>query len=784
MAKKKFKVFIIMALAIFIMLCCTAKGADFCFAANVAQIRNIAVQEFPEKDQVIITGDMPLTFHEIKAPTKIIIDIPNAQYDPKAKAQLVLNKTVKLYRGTNLDGMPVKTARIIVVLNESFPTTINKVNNQVILEIDKAAINERIEAKANDETKTQSKKGANTLVEYHYNQGKTLARLGKWNEAVDEYLKALKIDPASEKIKLALDVAKNNLKSEKEIDKAVRFYQNGEYNEAVRAFLAITNMWPQDISAHFYLGKSYLKLNKYRETVLEFEKVMEINPDYENVKELYEFAKRRKQSTNFTVELNDQDILDVLRTILHGTGYNLMAEDGVKKKISISLVDKTLDEALNEIIIKNGFKYEKFDNTIKIMPNLPAAEDRVFAQSNLVDIEIGHMFEVLAKEMGRNLIIDPSVDRSKKTTFYIKDELTLKEIFSLLLKLNDLVAVPYYDNTYIVMTQDEARKNNKYSKKEYKLLEVVNIKPSDLKNKIFEMKLISDAISKDNITVNDDKGTITIFDTPDNIKLFESVVRQNDRKDKQVTIAVKILEVTKSAKKALGLNLNLLNEAGEVESSFPGSLSVRVKNLGKISLTKLDATLEMLESDDSVKTLASPITRVIDKQSATIHSGKTIPIKDVKQNPQYEGGKIIGYTSEETWTSAQIGITLDVKPTIHNDGEVTLDVDIKQDDADLTNVQVGSHFVTTGKNTKTMLRLKDGETIVMGGLINMSEGGSDSKVPFFSKLPILGKLFQKSTNNKSRNELIIFLTAFLVNKDDPDESSKNYEKITSDMIKY
>ncbi|MEZ7892638.1 MAG: tetratricopeptide repeat protein [Candidatus Wallbacteria bacterium] len=784
MAKKKFKVFIIMALAIFIMLCCTAKGADFCFAANVAQIRNIAVQEFPEKDQVIITGDMPLTFHEIKAPTKIIIDIPNAQYDPKAKAQLVLNKTVKLYRGTNLDGMPVKTARIIVVLNESFPTTINKVNNQVILEIDKAAINERIEAKANDETKTQSKKGTNTLVEYHYNQGKTLARLGKWNEAVDEYLKALKIDPASEKIKLALDVAKNNLKSEKEIDKAVRFYQNGEYNEAVRAFLAITNMWPQDISAHFYLGKSYLKLNKYRETVLEFEKVMEINPDYENVKELYEFAKRRKQSTNFTVELNDQDILDVLRTILHGTGYNLMAEDGVKKKISISLVDKTLDEALNEIIIKNGFKYEKFDNTIKIMPNLPAAEDRVFAQSNLVDIEIGHMFEVLAKEMGRNLIIDPSVDRSKKTTFYIKDELTLKEIFSLLLKLNDLVAVPYYDNTYIVMTQDEARKNNKYSKKEYKLLEVVNIKPSDLKNKIFEMKLISDAISKDNITVNDDKGTITIFDTPDNIKLFESVVRQNDRKDKQVTIAVKILEVTKSAKKALGLNLNLLNEAGEVESSFPGSLSVRVKNLGKISLTKLDATLEMLESDDSVKTLASPITRVIDKQSATIHSGKTIPIKDVKQNPQYEGGKIIGYTSEETWTSAQIGITLDVKPTIHNDGEVTLDVDIKQDDADLTNVQVGSHFVTTGKNTKTMLRLKDGETIVMGGLINMSEGGSDSKVPFFSKLPILGKLFQKSTNNKSRNELIIFLTAFLVNKDDPDESSKNYEKITSDMIKY
>ncbi|HOD42963.1 MAG TPA: tetratricopeptide repeat protein, partial [Candidatus Wallbacteria bacterium] len=440
-----------------------------------------------------------------------------------------------------------------------------------------------------------------TLIEYHYNQGKTFSRLGKWNEAVDEYLKALKIDPANDKIKIALDVAKNNLKSDNEIGKAVSLYQNGEYNEAIRAFVAITNMWPQDISAHFYLGKSYLKLNKYREAVIEFEKVMEINPEYENVTSLYELAKRRKELNNFTVEINNQDILDVLRTILHGSGFNLVAEDGVKKKISVALVDKTLDEALNEIIIKNGYKYEKIDNTIKIMPNVAMPEDRVYSQMNLVDMEIGHGLEVLSRLMEKNLILDKSVDsvKTNKVTFYIKDELTIKDIFDLLLKTNDLVAIPYYENTFIIMTLEESRKNNKYSKKEYHVIKVINSKPSELLSKVFTSKMIADNINKDNLSYDDDKSIVSIFDVPEKVKLLTSVIEKNDIKAQQVTIAVKLIDVNKAAKRTLGLNLNNLDNESKLDKDAPFTLNV--KNLGKISLTKLDATIDMLESDEGAK---------------------------------------------------------------------------------------------------------------------------------------------------------------------------------------
>lgn len=755
------------------------------FAVNTAQIKSVTVQEFPDKDQVVIGADMPITFHEMKSSSQIILDIPNSEYINQAKVQLVLNKTVKLYRGMNLQNSKPKTSRIIIVLNEPLPTTVYKQNNQIIIDVDKTAIIERIEAAAAGKTSGEKmRSGSNTLVEYHYNQGKTFSRLGKWNEAVDEYLKALKIDPANDKIKIALDVAKNNLKSEKEIDKAVRLYQNGEYNEAIRAFVAITNMWPQDISAHFYLGKSYLKLNKYREAVIEFEKVMEINPEYDNVVSLYELAKRRKQLNNFTVEINNQDILDVLRTILHGSGFNLVAEDGVKKMISVALVDKTLDEALNEIIIKNGYKYEKIDNTIKIMPNIAMPEDRVYSQMNLVDMEIGHGLEVLSRLMEKNLILDKSVDgvKSNKVTFYIKDELTIKEIFDLILKTNDLVSIPYYENTFIIMTAEEAQKNNKYSKKEYHVFKVINSKPSELITKVFSSKIIADNINKDNIAYDDDKSIISIFDVPEKIKLLTSVVSKNDIKEQQVTIAVKLIDVNKAAKKTLGLNLNNLDNDSKLDKDSPFTLNV--KNLGKISLTKLDATIDMLESDEGAKVIASPITRVVHNEQATIQSGRTIPVKDVKQNPQYEGGKIVGYTSEESWTSVNVGVELSVKPLIHNDGEITLDIKITDNDApNVGDINVGAHFITTGRSTQTKLRLKDGETIVMGGFIKQKENGSQNKLMFFNQLPIIGKLFQKKSNTKSRDELIIFLTVYLVNKDNETPEAEQ-QKISSDLLKY
>jgi len=158
----------------------TVLSISTAIAANVAQIKSISTQEFPEKDQVVINGDMPLTFHEVKSPTQIIIDVPNAQYETKGKVQLVLSKSIKLYRVMNLENSNPKTTRIIIVLNESLPTTVYKQNSQILVDVDKSAIIDRMEKDivAKDKSDT-TQKHSSTLVEYHYNQGKTFTSLGK-----------------------------------------------------------------------------------------------------------------------------------------------------------------------------------------------------------------------------------------------------------------------------------------------------------------------------------------------------------------------------------------------------------------------------------------------------------------------------------------------------------------------------------------------------------------------------------------------------------------------------
>lgn len=751
-------------------------------ARDLVKIPAIGFREFPEKDIVILEADAPATFHEVKSPQNVIIDITGAEYSGKDNVKLVLGKTVKLVRAVNMKGKD-NIARFMIVMNGKFPVTTYKENNHVIVEIDKSSLAEREADRAEKAKRYSDARSDNPLVDYHYNQGRTFARLGKWSDAIDEYLKALQIDPHNEKIKVSLNVAKDNIKSEREVDKAIAQYNNGEYNEAIRSFRAIVSMWPDDISSHFHLAKSYLKLNKYREAMIELERVLQINPDYENAKELYELAKRRKILNSFSVDVKDQDVIEVLRSLLHGTGFNLIVEDGIKgKKATANFSDFTLEQALNEIVTKNGLKYERDENVIKVMPDMVDTKDKVYSQANLVDLELQNVLEVIAKMMEKNFIFDASLEKSlkKKITFFIKDELTIGEIFDLVLKTNELVGVPYSDNTFIIMTREQALKKNHYVKKNFHVIPVSNVKPSELKTKIFENPAVKDMMDDKAVVANDASMNLSIFESDENVNLIRDMVKKLDLKQRQVTIAVKMLEVSKTAKKKLGLQLTSPDPETFSETTLNASspLLFRVKKLGKVSTLNLDAQIEMLENDDYVRTLSSPIVRVVDGEEANIHSGKSIPVRDVVQNPQYEGGKVVGYTSQETWTAVDIGITLKVKPTLHHDGDITLQINVKQDDADLTNVQTGSHFVTTGKEQTTKLRIRDGETVVMGGLINTQRGENHIRLPFFSKIPVVGRFFKNETDNKLRSELILFLTAFLVNKDDV-EVVKESKKIDS-----
>jgi len=190
------------------------------WARGLTKATEISFKETPDKDIVVIHLDSPTSYHEVKSKTTTIIDVLNCKFIGREKVKLILKKSVKLVRAINIKGKD-NIARFMIILNNGFPVTSYKKNNEIIVEIDKSSLVQR-EKRVLDRIKRYTKaRSSNPMVDYHYNQGKTYAKLGKWQDAIDEYIKALQLDPHNEKIKISLDVAKENIKNEDQMEKAM-----------------------------------------------------------------------------------------------------------------------------------------------------------------------------------------------------------------------------------------------------------------------------------------------------------------------------------------------------------------------------------------------------------------------------------------------------------------------------------------------------------------------------------------------------------------------------------
>lgn len=163
------------------------------------------------------------------------------------------------------------------------------------------------------------------------------------------------------------------------------------------------------------------------------------------------------------------------------------------------------------------------------------------------------------------------------------------------------------------------------------------------------------------------------------------------------------------------------------------------------------AKISALVSKGDAKILAKPKITTINGQKAHILIGDRIPVpKETTDNDR----------TTTTFDYQDAGIILDYTPRINNDGEITVDLATAVSTPTLI-PSLKAYQITT-REAKTIVRLKDGETMVIGGLIGSQESGGVNKVPFFSDLPLLGKLFQSVHKTKNDTEVVIFLTAHIV----------------------
>lgn len=203
--------------------------------------------------------------------------------------------------------------------------------------------------------------------------------------------------------------------------------------------------------------------------------------------------------------------------------------------------------------------------------------------------------------------------------------------------------------------------------------------------------------------------------------------------------------------------------SSNVGVNFPSAAAVTAPAIGMVlgsSSMILDAQLSALESTGDGKIISSPKVTTLDNVQATIEQGEEIPYRSVDSD---------GNVSTEFKKAT---LKLEVTPKITPDGKISMKVKANNDYADWAYKAVGTVTDNPPINTSSVdstIVVSDGDTIVVGGVYKTTESETETGVPYLSKIPVLGWLFKYKTVNKTKKELLIFVTPRIIEEESEDK---------------
>jgi type II secretory pathway component GspD/PulD (secretin) len=263
-------------------------------------------------------------------------------------------------------------------------------------------------------------------------------------------------------------------------------------------------------------------------------------------------------------------------------------------------------------------------------------------------------------------------------------------------------------------------------------------------------------------------NSLIVTDLPENIAKIEKVIQALDKKPQEVLIEAKVLQVSLDDQTKLGVDWEAVSrgsrvkEIGEVEVKAifdvltPSDPGVRVVS-GVLDKDGYTATLQALESVTEVNLLSSPRITALSNEEARILVGSTVPYKTV--DTREEDGSIRTF---EKVTMVDVGVKLFVTPTINEDGFVTMK--IRPEVSSVTGYAEGIPVVEKSE-TETSVMVKDGVTIVIGGLIKDEHRKTIKRVPILGRIPLLGLAFRSTDDAVVKTELVIFITPHIITGD-------------------
>ncbi|MGE0449151.1 MAG: secretin N-terminal domain-containing protein [Vicinamibacterales bacterium] len=313
----------------------------------------------------------------------------------------------------------------------------------------------------------------------------------------------------------------------------------------------------------------------------------------------------------------------------------------------------------------------------------------------------------------------------------------------------------------VLIVPDTPAKRREY---EEEVVRTFYLSNADLKETMDLLRLVLDARRISPVTST---NAVTIKDTPERIAAAARVISAIDKARPEVIIDVELLEVDRTRLQQYGLQLASPGSAGLDGSASVAGDSASTLSLRSLrNLTQSDVLLanlpslyyRLLKTDTNTRTLANPQLRTSEGMPAQARFGERIPVPVTTFSPIATGGTpqqpIVSYNYEN------IGVNIDITPRTHHDDDVTLTLRIAVQS--ISGAGFGGLPTFGNREISTVIRLKDGETNMLAGLIRDDERRVLAGVPGLSDLPVVGRLFAHSRMETNQTDIILTLTPHIV----------------------
>jgi len=369
------------------------------------------------------------------------------------------------------------------------------------------------------------------------------------------------------------------------------------------------------------------------------------------------------------------------------------------------------------------------------------------------DANLKMVFEALSRTSGINILLDRDVKGDLKTTIFVKDA-SVEDTIDMILMQNQLERKVLSENTVFVYPNTPA-KTRDYQDLKIRSFQLTN---TDAKQILTMLKTL---LKTKDLFIDEKTNTVVMRDTPEAIRLAEKLVATQDTAEPEVMLEVEVLEVGRNKLRELGIrfpdSLTLVQPAGTLQQ-------LQDLNTSTIQTTPISATINLkLEEADS-NILASPRIRARNREKAKILIGSRVPVITNSVTPVASGTSVVTGSVQYL----DVGLKLDVEPNVHLDGDVAIKImlevsNIIREVTNTTPGQSGTVAYEIGTRTaSTVLRLRDGETQILAGLISDDERSTSNKIPGLGEIPIIGRLFSSNKDDRKKTEIVLSITPHVI----------------------